>query len=110
MTLYLSPSLTPEEIRRAAKAGIVGVKSYPRGVTTNSDGGIESYETYYPIFEAMQENDMILNLHGEVPSDAASVSSAYFDTYGGFADLGLGKEHPHHQRRASVPTSFTQTA
>ncbi|KAJ8086303.1 dihydroorotase [Marasmius tenuissimus] len=70
MTLYLSPSLTPEEIRKAAKAGIVGVKSYPRGVTTNSDGGIESYETYYPIFEAMQENDMVLNLHGEIPSDA----------------------------------------
>lgn len=50
-----------------------GVKSYPRGVTTNSDGGIESYETYYPVFEAMQEVDMVLNLHGEVPSDAAAV-------------------------------------
>jgi len=52
---------------------LIGVKSYPRGVTTNSDGGIESYETYYPVFEAMQEVDMILNLHGEVPSDAAAV-------------------------------------
>ncbi|KIM45887.1 hypothetical protein M413DRAFT_440939 [Hebeloma cylindrosporum] len=69
MTLYLSPELSPEEIRKAKKAGIVGVKSYPRGVTTNSDGGIESYEFYYPIFEAMQEVDMVLNLHGEVPSD-----------------------------------------
>ncbi|KAK7060218.1 dihydroorotase [Paramarasmius palmivorus] len=72
MTLYLSPSLTPEEIKKAAQAGIVGVKSYPRGVTTNSDGGIESYETYYPVFEAMQEHDMVLNLHGEVPSDPAN--------------------------------------
>ncbi|KAF8901673.1 hypothetical protein CPB84DRAFT_1777174 [Gymnopilus junonius] len=70
MTLYLSPDLTPDEIRKAKKAGIIGVKSYPRGVTTNSDGGIESYETYYPIFEAMQEVDLVLNLHGEVPSDA----------------------------------------
>lgn len=52
---------------------LAGVKSYPRGVTTNSDGGIESYETYYPIFEAMQEVDMVLNLHGEVPSDADAV-------------------------------------
>ncbi|KAF9008748.1 hypothetical protein BDQ17DRAFT_1447264 [Cyathus striatus] len=69
MTLYLSPDLTPDEIRKAKKAGIVGVKSYPRGVTTNSDGGIESYEAYYPVFEAMQEVDMVLNLHGEVPSD-----------------------------------------
>lgn len=70
MTLYLSPELTPDEIRKAKNAGIVGVKSYPRGVTTNSEGGIESYETYYPIFEVMQEVGMVLNLHGEVPSDA----------------------------------------
>lgn len=74
MTLYLSPDLTPDEIRKAAKAGIVGVKSYPRGVTTNSDSGIESYEMYYPVFEAMQEVDMVLNLHGEVPSDPTTVS------------------------------------
>jgi dihydroorotase len=92
MTLYLSPELTPDEIRKAKEAGVVGklhsqvyrgtedvlnrligVKSYPRGVTTNSDGGIESYEAYYPVFEAMQEVDMVLNLHGEVHSDAAEV-------------------------------------
>ena len=53
---------------------LIGVKSYPRGVTTNSDGGIESYEAYYPVFEAMQEVDMVLNLHGEIHSDAAAVS------------------------------------
>ncbi|KAJ4492898.1 hypothetical protein C8J55DRAFT_555881 [Lentinula edodes] len=70
MTLYLSPELTPDEIRKAKNAGIVGVKSYPRGVTTNSDGGIESYETYYPVFEVMQEVDLVLNLHGEIPSDS----------------------------------------
>jgi dihydroorotase len=52
---------------------LIGVKSYPRGVTTNSEGGIESYEAYYPVFEAMQEVDMVLNLHGEVHSDAAAV-------------------------------------
>lgn len=78
MTLYLSPELTPDEIRKAKAAGIVGVKSYPRGVTTNSDGGIESYEAYYPVFEAMQEVDMVLNLHGEVPSDAANASRIFY--------------------------------
>ncbi|EPQ59378.1 Dihydroorotase [Gloeophyllum trabeum ATCC 11539] len=72
MTLYLCPELTPDEIRKAKAAGIVGVKSYPRGVTTNSEGGIESYEVYYPVFEAMQEVDMVLNLHGEVPSDPST--------------------------------------
>jgi len=73
MTLYLSPELTPDEVRKAKQAGVVGVKSYPRGVTTNSDGGIESYESYYPVFEAMEQEGLVLNLHGEVPSDAKSV-------------------------------------
>jgi dihydroorotase len=68
MTLYLSPALTPDEVRKAAKAGISGVKSYPRGVTTNSDAGIEDYRVYYPVFEAMQECGLVLNLHGEMPS------------------------------------------
>jgi len=72
MTLYLSPSLTPEEVKKAKQAGIVGVKSYPRGVTTNSDSGIENYEIYYPVFEAMQEEGLVLNLHGEIPSDPAT--------------------------------------
>jgi len=69
MTLYLSPELTPEEIVKAKAAGIAGVKSYPRGVTTNSEGGIESYEAYYPVFQAMQDAGLVLNLHGEIPSD-----------------------------------------
>ncbi|KAJ3084168.1 dihydroorotase [Rhizoclosmatium globosum] len=69
MSLYLNPALTPAEIRKAKKAGVVGVKSYPRGVTTNSEGGIESYTVYYDVFKAMEEEDMVLNLHGEIPSD-----------------------------------------
>ena len=93
MTLYLHPDVTPEEIRKASKAGIrgerccsveaatpkrtltlcSGVKSYPRGVTTNSSSGIEDYSVYYPVFRAMEEEGMVLNLHGEVPSDADQV-------------------------------------
>lgn len=26
------------------------------------------YQEYYPVFEAMQAHDLVLNLHGEVPS------------------------------------------
>ncbi|KAH9272927.1 dihydroorotase, homodimeric type [Batrachochytrium salamandrivorans] len=72
MTLYLNPDLTPEEVHKAAKAGIRGIKSYPRGVTTNSDSGIESYTVYYEIFRAMEEAGMVLNLHGEIPSDPSN--------------------------------------
>ena len=73
MTLFLSPSLTPAEIVRAKREGITGVKSYPRGVTTGSEDGVESYEVYYDVFEEMQRQDMVLNLHGEIPSSASTV-------------------------------------
>ena len=72
MALYLHPHITPETIKEAKKAGITGVKSYPHGVTTNSDSGVMSYEEFYPVFEEMERQDMILNIHGELPSSAAS--------------------------------------
>lgn len=67
MSLYLHPSITPDTIRAAKKAGVAGVKSYPAGVTTNSSSGVVDYESFYPVFEAMEEEDMVLNLHGEAP-------------------------------------------
>lgn len=81
-TLYLHPSLSREEIKKAAatrskRTGlqrVMGVKSYPRGVTTNSEGGIESYEAYYEVFDEMEKQGMVLNLHGEVPSNEEQVS------------------------------------
>lgn len=69
MTLYLNPALTVDEVKEAKEAGIVGIKSYPRGVTTNSQQGIEDYEIYYPIFAEMEKQNLVLNVHGEVPSD-----------------------------------------
>lgn len=71
MTLYLSPEITPETIAEAAAAGISGVKSYPKGATTNSQNGIESYEPFYPTFAAMERYGLVLNLHGEVPPASA---------------------------------------
>ncbi|KAK9370497.1 hypothetical protein V1509DRAFT_615961 [Lipomyces kononenkoae] len=68
MTLYLCPAITPQVIHNAAKAGITGVKCYPAGVTTNSEYGVASYAPYYPTFAAMEQEDMVLNLHGECPS------------------------------------------
>lgn len=76
MTLYLNSALTPQDIRDAKAAGIVGIKSYPKGVTTNSEGGIENYDVYDPVFAAMEEHGLILNLHGELPSDHRNVRLA----------------------------------
>jgi dihydroorotase len=72
MTLYLHPSITPAHIAEAAAAGIVGVKAYPVGLTTHSEAGVVDYEAYYSVFEAMQEHDLVLNLHGEAPSTPAT--------------------------------------
>jgi len=69
MTLYLHESITPEAVREAKRAGISGIKSYPAGVTTNSSSGVLSYEPFYPVFAAMEECGLVLNLHGEIPSD-----------------------------------------
>lgn len=68
MSLYLHPSITPETIKQAKQSGhIYGVKSYPAGVTTNSASGVVDYEQFYPVFKAMEEEDVVLNLHGEAP-------------------------------------------
>jgi dihydroorotase len=68
MSLYLNSEMTPQDIIEAKKAGIAGVKSYPAGVTTNSDSGVVDYKDYYPVFAEMEKQDIVLNLHGECPS------------------------------------------
>lgn len=40
--------------------------------TRNSDAGVVDYQQYYPTFAAMEEHDLVLNLHGEVPSTPGS--------------------------------------
>lgn len=72
MSLYLHPNIKPETIVEAKEKGITGVKSYPHGVTTNSSAGVMSYEEFYPVFEEMERQDMVLNLHGELPPSAGS--------------------------------------
>ncbi|KIW28478.1 dihydroorotase, homodimeric type [Cladophialophora immunda] len=83
MSLYLHPSITPEVIAEAAAAGIAGVKMYPQGVTTNSESGVPAdfLSAYSPVFAAMEEHDLVLNLHGEwpgpLPSEDISLEEAF---------------------------------
>ncbi|MCB1172473.1 MAG: dihydroorotase [Leptospiraceae bacterium] len=66
MTLYLTPETTPELIAAAAAhPHIYGVKLYPAGATTNSDYGVGSLKSLDDIFAAMQEHDLVLQVHGE---------------------------------------------
>ncbi|CCF56005.1 hypothetical protein KAFR_0A05700 [Kazachstania africana CBS 2517] len=71
MSFYLSKDLTPELIHQAAACkAIQGVKCYPAGVTTNSSSGVDpnDFSSFYPIFQAMEQENIVLNLHGEKPS------------------------------------------
>jgi dihydroorotase len=71
MTLYLTDNTRPEEILAAKAAAFVkAVKYYPAGATTNSDSGVTDIRRCDRVFEAMQQVDMPLLLHGEV-TDAA---------------------------------------
>ncbi|HEY9025906.1 MAG TPA: dihydroorotase [Burkholderiaceae bacterium] len=68
MTLYLTDNLPPDEIKRAKDAGIVAVKLYPAGATTNSDAGVTDLRKTYRTLEAMQREGIKLLVHGEVTS------------------------------------------
>lgn len=70
MTLYLTKSLTPEEIARAAVGAegtkIYAVKSYPYGATTNSQWGYRSILEAKEVLREMERAGIPLLLHGEV--------------------------------------------
>ena len=66
MTLYLTDVTPPDEIARAAEAGIVALKLYPAGATTNSDAGVTDIRKTYKTLEAMQRAGLKLLVHGEV--------------------------------------------
>jgi len=66
MTLYLTDRTPPDEIRRAREAGIVALKLYPAGATTNSDAGVTDIRKTHAVLEAMQREGLLLLVHGEV--------------------------------------------
>ncbi|MDJ0708041.1 MAG: dihydroorotase [Leptolyngbyaceae cyanobacterium MO_188.B28] len=74
MTLYLTDNTDPKEII-AAKASqfVKAVKYYPAGATTNSDFGVTDIRKCDRVFEAMQQVNMPLLLHGEVTDSDVDV-------------------------------------
>ena len=83
MTLYLTDSTPPEEIARAKAAGVVALKLYPAGATTNSDAGVTDLRKTYRTLEAMQSHGLPLLVHGEVTDpeiDLFDREKAFIDT------------------------------
>lgn len=67
MTLYLTDNTLPSEIIRAKESEAVqGIKLYPAGATTNSDGGVTDITKCYAALETMEQNNLPLLVHGEV--------------------------------------------
>lgn len=101
MSLYLHETITPETIIEAKQRGITGVKSYPAGVTTNSSSGVVDYAQFYPVFAEMERQELVLNIHGEIPSQGdVTVLSAeerflptLLDLHARFPNLRIILEH-----------------
>ncbi|KAI8551645.1 hypothetical protein RHMOL_Rhmol06G0202200 [Rhododendron molle] len=62
MTLYLTDTMSPEEIKLAKESGVVcAVKLYPAGATTNSQDGVtDLFGKCLPVLEEMMKQNMPL--------------------------------------------------
>ena len=86
MTFYLTDTLSPEMVGRAVRSKVaVGVKYYPRGLTTNSDSGVEDPRSLwdpsakpYRTLRALAESDGTLLLHA---ADGFDRSGEELDPY-----------------------------
>lgn len=124
MTLYLTDILPPDEIKRAREVGVVAVKLYPAGATTNSDAGVTDLRKTYKTLEAMQREGLLLLVHGEVTDPAVDVfdrEAVFIDTVmqplrRDFPELKVVFEHittreaAQYVAQADVHTAATVTA
>jgi len=86
MTLYLTESTDPEDVRAAHATGIAtAVKLYPAGATTNSASGVRDFEKVRPVLDVMAEIGMPLCVHGEVTDNSIDI----FDREAVFIDKVL---------------------
>ena len=93
MTLYLTDTTPPEDMRRAREAGIVAIKLYPAGATTNSDAGVTDLKKVAGVLEAAEREGVVLLVHGEVTDPEVDV----FDREAVFIErhlVGLRRSFP----------------
>jgi dihydroorotase len=101
MSLYLTDNLAPEEIVHAKATGVVALKLYPAGATTNSDAGVTDIRKTYKTLEAMQREGLLLLVHGEVTDPSIDIfdrEKAFIDTQliplrADFPELKIVVEH-----------------
>lgn len=86
MTLYLTDNTSVDDIKLAAQCEfIVGLKLYPAGATTNSDAGVTDIKKTFRVLEAMQQQGLVLQVHGEATGPTVDI----FDREKRFIDDSL---------------------
>lgn len=65
MTLFFKPYSAAELEAACGVPGFFGIKLYPAGITTNSEGGLANIEDAAPTLRLMEERGIPLLVHGE---------------------------------------------
>jgi dihydroorotase len=84
MTLFLTNQTTKQDIIDAKKSGVIAVKLYPAGATTNSSQAVSGIEPLYPVFDEMQKQGLLLLVHGEVTDNHVDIfdrEKVFIDEY-----------------------------
>ena len=116
MTLYLTDNLAADEVKRAKDAGVVAVKLYPAGATTNSDAGVTDLRKTYQALEAMQREGLLLLVHGEVTTpeidlfdrEAVFINTQLIPLRRDFPELKIVFEHITTREAAQYVTGADQ--
>ena len=93
MTLYLTDATPPSEMRRAREAGVLAIKLYPAGATTNSAAGVTDLKKVAATLAAAEREGIVLLVHGEVVDPEIDI----FDREAVFIDRhlhGLRRDFP----------------
>ena len=97
MTLFFKPYT--KEFLEDVKDEISAIKLYPAGITTNSEGGVETIDTVTlaPTFNAMSELGIPLCVHGETNGFVMDRESEFMSVYEAlakaFPNLTIIMEH-----------------
>ncbi len=107
MTLYLTDRTDPAEVQRAKASGcVLGFKLYPAGATTHSDAGVTDIRKVDAVLSRMEEQDLVLQVHGEVTDPNVDV----FDREARFIDEVLAPLAARHPRLRIVFEHITTRA
>lgn len=79
MTLFFKPYSQEELV--AARPHILGVKLYPAGITTNSEGGVSNLDAARPTLEIMEALGIPLMVHGESPGFVMDREAEFLGVY-----------------------------